>query len=43
MNWQFRTRRPGEPTRDPIVGEFFATEAIHNPAEALIREGIQDA
>lgn len=43
MNWHFRKLQPGEPTRDPIVGEFFATEAIQNPAEALVREGIQNA
>jgi hypothetical protein len=38
MNWHFRPLTPGEPTRDPIIGEFFATEAIRNPAEAVVRE-----
>ena len=43
MKWHFRPYAPGEKTRDPIQGEFFATEAIRNPAEALIREGIQNS
>lgn len=43
MKWHFRPYTPGEKTRDPIQGEFFATEAIRNPAEALIREGIQNS
>ncbi|MEW6286711.1 MAG: hypothetical protein AB1509_10830 [Chloroflexota bacterium] len=43
MKWSFRIQKPGEITRDPIVGEFFSTEAIENPAEALVREGIQNA
>jgi len=43
MKWFFRPQEPGEITRDPIIGEFFSTEAIDNPAEALVREGIQNA
>jgi len=43
MQWSFRKQNPGEITRDPIIGEFFSTEAIDNPAEALVREGIQNA
>jgi len=43
MKWHFRQYAPGEKTRDPIQGEFFATEAIRNPAEALIRESIQNS
>jgi len=43
MKWSFRTQKPGEITRDPIIGEFFSTDAIENPAEALVREGIQNA
>ena len=38
MKWHFRPYAPGEKTRDPIQGEFFATEAIRNPAEALTCE-----
>ena len=41
--WYFREQQPGDITRNPIVGEFFSTDAIDNPAEALIREGIQNA
>ncbi len=41
--WHFRKKHPGEITRDPVVGEFFSTDAIDNPAEALVREGIQNA
>lgn len=43
MEWFFRPQNPGEITRDPIIGEFFSTDAIDNPAEALVREGIQNA
>jgi hypothetical protein len=41
--WHFRTKMSGEVTRDPIVGEFFSTDAIKNPAEALVREGVQNS
>jgi hypothetical protein len=40
--WNFRLQRPGETTREPIQGEFFATEAISNTAAALVREGNQN-
>lgn len=43
MNWQYRIKTPGEKVRDPIQGEFFSTEAIKNPADALVREAIQNA
>lgn len=43
MQWNFREQEAGEQTRDPIIGEFFSTDAIDNPAEALVREGIQNA
>jgi hypothetical protein len=43
MNWHFRQLVVGEKTRDPIQGEFFATEAIRNPADALVREGVQNS
>jgi hypothetical protein len=43
MDWHFRQLAIGEKTRDPIQGEFFATEAIRNPADALVREGIQNS
>jgi hypothetical protein len=40
--WHFMLQRPGETTREPIQGEFFATEAISNTAAALVREGNQN-
>lgn len=43
MSWQYRVKAPNEKVRDPIQGEFFSTEAIKNPAEALVREAIQNA
>lgn len=42
-NWTFIKPPPGSRLRDPIQGEFFATEAIKDASEALIREGIQNA
>lgn len=41
--WHFNTMRPGDNAREPIQGEFFATEAIDKPGEALVREGIQNS
>ncbi len=35
--------RPSDKAREPIQGEFFATDAISNPGEALVREGIQNS
>lgn len=43
MEWHFIKYRPDGTTRDPIAGEFFSTDAIENPAQALVREGIQNA
>jgi hypothetical protein len=40
--WYFNKLRPGDKTREPIQGEFFATDAIRNSVEALIREGNQN-
>ena len=41
--WSFNKLTPGQKTREPMQGEFFATEAIRNPAEALVREAIQNS
>jgi hypothetical protein len=41
--WHFSQPKPGDKNREPILGEFFATEAISNPAEALVREAIQSS
>src|SRR5262245_19183532 len=43
LSWHFERLKPGTKVRDPIQGEFFASEAIAGSAEALIREGIQNA
>ncbi|MCC6501261.1 MAG: hypothetical protein IT313_13430 [Anaerolineales bacterium] len=43
MEWHFIKQPPVGTTRDPIAGEFFSTDAIENPAQALVREGIQNA
>src|SRR5882724_10090910 len=43
MSWYYRVKARDEIVRDPIQGEFFATEAIKNPADALVREAIQNA
>lgn len=43
MNWHYRVKAPAEKVRDPIQGEFFSTEAIKNPADALVREALQNA
>lgn len=43
FTWQFNTMRPSDKAREPIQGEFFATDAISNPGEALVREGIQNS
>jgi len=42
-SWRFNTMRPCDKAREPIQGEFFATDAISNPGEALVREGIQNS
>jgi hypothetical protein len=41
--WYFNKPKPGDKNREPVLGEFFATDAIKNPAEALIRESLQNA
>jgi len=40
--WTFYEWRTGPRQRDPIQGEFFATEAIRDPSEAMVREGTQN-
>jgi len=41
--WVFRKKNPGEKIRNPIQGEFFATDAITGPAQALVRESFQNS
>ena len=43
MRWHFSTKRPSDKTRDPVVGEFFSSDAIKDAGEALVREGIQNS
>jgi hypothetical protein len=42
LQWNFKKLRPGDTTREPIQGEFFANEAISSSADALVREGFQN-
>lgn len=41
--WHFNELTPSDKTREAMQGEFFATEAIRNAAEALVREAIQNS
>lgn len=41
--WHFVQQQPAQPIREATQGEFFATEAIPNPAAALVREGGQNS
>ena len=41
--WHFQPKGRGYKIRNPIQGEFFATEAIEGPAQALVRESIQNS
>ena len=40
--WRCRQNYPGEKERNPITGEYFDEEAIDQPAQALVREAIQN-
>ena len=42
-NWTFTLKAKNEKTRNPVSGEFFASDAIKNAGEALIREAIQNS
>jgi hypothetical protein len=41
--WHFKKQEPGDTSREPIQGEFFADESIEYAAAALVREGIQNS
>lgn len=41
--WHFNQPPRGAINREPIVGEFFSTDIIRNPTEALVRESIQNS
>ncbi len=41
--WHFQPLTPGPTLREPIAGAFFASDAVSDPGEALVREGIQNS
>lgn len=41
--WRFRPHRADEKIRNPIQAEFFSEEAVERPAQALVREVIQNS
>ncbi len=43
LQWEFKTWDRGDKVRDSIQGEFFSTDAIRNPAEAFVRETVQNS
>lgn len=43
MRWNFIKYPAGMKIRDSMVGEFFSVDAIDKPAQALIREAIQNS
>lgn len=43
LKWDFKMWARGDKVRDPIQGEFFSTDAIKNPAEAFVREAVQNS
>ncbi len=43
MNWHFRQQQPNEKVRNPISSEYFDEEVIDRPAQALVREVIQNS
>lgn len=42
-SWSFRPHHRTDKVRDPIQGEFFSDEAVGEPAQALVREAIQNS
>lgn len=40
--WCFRPKHPSEKERNPVAGDYFDEEAIDRPAQALVREVIQN-
>lgn len=41
--WVFHEREPWIKHRDPVQGEFFATDAIADVTDALVREAVQNS
>jgi hypothetical protein len=43
MQWHFYQQGPTDPVLNPIASEFFASEAVGDAADALVREAIQNS
>jgi hypothetical protein len=43
MNWHFYRQDPTDPVLNPIASEFFASEAVGDASDALVREAIQNS
>jgi hypothetical protein len=43
VDWHFRQQQPNEKVRNPISSEYFDEEVIDRPAQALVREVIQNS
>ena len=41
--WHFQPLPQGFTAREPIAGAFFAADAVSEPGEALVREGVQNS
>ena len=41
--WHFQPHPQGFTLREPIAGAFFASDAVSEPGEALVREGVQNS
>lgn len=41
--WHFAKHRPDQAVRNPTGSEFFSDEAVDRPAQALVREAIQNS
>ena len=43
IGWHFQPLAPGYTVREPIAEAFFASDAVSEPGEALVREGVQNS
>lgn len=43
MKWHFYRQDPTDPVLNPIASEFFASEAVGDASDALVREAIQNS
>lgn len=43
MSWKFRAKHPADVNVDPVQSAFFATEALDDATDALVRETIQNS